>query len=70
MMKFLPLGMYLTALLMGAYVICNRFFDVSRYVPVTDTRTALVLSLGIGVLFTVLCTVLRMGSLRRHIWKY
>ena len=68
--RFLPLGLYLSALLMGVYVVGNRFFDVSRYIPIDDTRTALVLSVLAGLTVTVVCTVLRMRSLRRHIWRY
>ena len=69
-MKYLPFGLYLTALLMGAYVVCDRFMDVSRYFPNADGRTALVLSLLAGTAFTLLRTLLRMRSLRRHIWRY
>lgn len=69
-LKLLPLGLYISALMMGAYVVCGRFFDVSNYIPVTNARTALVLSVAAGVLLSLLCTGLRMGSLRRHIWRY
>ena len=69
-MKFFPFGLYISALLMGAYVVCNRFFDVSGYIPGADARTALVFSLLTGFVLTLICTVLRMRSLRRHIWRY
>ena len=69
-MKFLPLGLYISALLMGVYVVCNRYFEVSRYLPVHDVRTALVLSLVFGFVLTVTCTLIRMLLLRRHIWRY
>ena len=69
-MKYLPFGLYLATLLMGAYVICDRFFDVSGFLPFSDSRTALVISLLAGTAFTLLCTLLRMRSLRRHIWRY
>ena len=69
-MRFLPFGMYISALLMGAYVVCNRFFDVSNYIPISDAGTALALSLGIGTMLTLFCTFIRMRSLRRHIWRY
>ena len=68
--KLLPLGMYITALIMGTYVVCNRFFDVSGYVPVADARTALVFSLSVGIGLTFFITVVRMIALRRHIWRY
>lgn len=70
LLKYLPFGMYIAALLMGIYVVCNRFFDVSQYIPHSDARTALVAALLVGVAIALICTVLRMRSLRRHIWRY
>jgi hypothetical protein len=69
-MKNLPFGLYIAALLMGAYVVCDRFFDVGQYIPHADGRTALVLSLFAGTALTLFGTLLRMRSLRRHIWRY
>ncbi|MBQ9901872.1 MAG: hypothetical protein IJM51_05735 [Clostridia bacterium] len=69
-MKYLPFGLYIAALLMGAYVVCSRFVDLSGYIPVADQRDALVISLIAGAALTFFCALLRMGALRRHIWQY
>ena len=72
-MKFLPLGLYVSAVLMGAYVVSDRFFEKNvfrEYLFITETRTALVVSLLAGMLVTLFCSLLRMRGLRRHIWRY
>ena len=69
-MKYLPFGMYMAALMMGAYVVCDRFFDVKDYLYVTDSATALVISLLTGMVIALICSLLRMRSLKRHIWRY
>lgn len=68
-MKFLPLGMYISALLMGAYVVCDRFFGVS--VPgIPDPTSALLVSLLTGMLTALGCSALRLHRLGRHIWRH
>lgn len=72
-MKFLPFGLYISALLMGVYVVCERFFDLEslkNQIFIPEARTALVLSLLVGTLIALVCSLLRMRSLRRHIWRY
>ena len=69
-MKYLPFGMYMAALMMGAYVVCDRFFDVKDYLYVTDSATALVISLLTGMVIALICSLLRMRSFKRHIWRY
>ena len=69
-MKYLPFGLYIAALVMGSYVVCDRFFDVNQYIPAADERTALVFSLLIGFMLTIVITALRMRSLRKRIWRY
>ena len=68
--RYLPFGLYIAALLMGAYVVGSRFFDLSGYLPFADGRQALTVSLLAGTALTLLCTLLRMRSLRRYIWRY
>ena len=72
-MKLLPVGLYISALLMGAYVLCDRFLDVNvcrEILFITEARTALVLSLLAGVLIVLFLSLIRVGRLRRHIWRY
>ncbi len=72
-MKFLPFGLYISVLLMGAYVLCERFFGAEflrNYIGITEARTALAVSLLAGMMTALVCTLLRMRSLRRHIWRY
>ena len=72
-MKLLPLGLYISALLMGAYVVCDRFCETNFFRDVlfiTEARTALALSLLAGALIALLLSLIRVGRLRRHIWRY
>ena len=69
-LKYLPFGLYISALLMGAYVVCDRFFDLSQYPSLPDSGMALVISLLVGTSLALIGTLLRMRSLSRHIWRY
>lgn len=69
-MKFLPIGLYIAVLLMGAYVVCNRFWDVKSVVGFLDRRAALLLSLLAGLVIPLVCAVTRRLFQRRHIWRY
>ena len=69
-MKLLPIGLYIAALMMGTYVVCDRFFEVENYVGFLDQKSALLLSLLAGLVIPLILALIRMGRLRRHIWRY
>lgn len=68
--KFLPFGLYLSILLMGAYVVCGRFFTITDYISRLTGAVAVVISLLAGLVFTLLCSVIKMLSLKKRIWRY
>lgn len=69
-MKYLPFGLYLSVLLMGTYVVCDRFFTVADYLPQLTGSAAVVLSLLGGLMAALLGAVIKMRSLRKHMWRY
>ena len=44
--------------------------SLKNQIFIPEARTALVLSLLVGTLIALVCSLLRMRSLRRHIWRY
>lgn len=68
--RFLPFGIYLSILLMGAYAVCDRLFTVTDYISRLTGPVAVVLSLLSGLVFTLLCSVVKMCSLKTRIWRY
>lgn len=67
---YLPFGIYLAGLLMAVYIVCNRFFTVTDYVPQLTGPVAVVASLLAGLIFTLVCSLVKMRCLRNRIWKY
>ena len=69
-MRYLPIGVYLSALLMAAYILCDRFFTVADYVPQLTGAVAVIGALLTGLVFTLVCSVGKMVRLKRRIWRY
>ncbi len=69
-MKYLPFGIYISILLMGIYVVCDRFFTVTDYISCLTGITAVVISLLAGLALTLICSTVKILRLRKRIWKY
>lgn len=68
--RYLPLGVYLAVLLMGAYIVCGRFMTVTDYLPWLTGPAAVVLSLLVGALGAWLCAAVSMRRMKRRIWRF
>lgn len=70
MLRYMPLGLYITVLLSAAYIICDRFFDVAGCIPQLTGNMAIGIALAVGMLVTWLCSVLAIRSKKKRIWRY
>lgn len=67
---YLPAGVYLAVLLLGAYIVCGRFFTVTDYLPMLTGPAAVVLSLLAGAFSAVIGAAVSMRRMKRRIWRY
>ncbi len=68
--RYLPFGAYVSVLLLVAYLVCDRFFTITDYVPLLTGSVAVVLSVLTGLIFTLICAGGNMRRLKKRIWKY
>lgn len=69
-MKYMPIGLYLSVLLAAGYMLCDRYFAVADYIPGLTSENAILLALVIGLLTALICSLFKFNSLKKRIWWY
>ncbi len=70
MLKYMPLGLYLTLLLIVGYLVCDYMFIISNYIPQLTDNIAIAISLAVGMLVVILCSLCKVRSKKKRIWRY
>lgn len=70
MLKFMPLGLYLTVLMTGAYLVCDELFGLTEKIPQLTGNAAIGISLAAGMLAVGVCSVCAVRSKKKRIWRY
>lgn len=69
-LKYMPLGLYLTVLLTAAYLVCDKLFAVADYIPQLTGSAAIAIALAAGLLVVWLCSICAIRSKKKRIWRY
>lgn len=70
MLKYMPLGLYLTVLMVAAYLVCDKLFVVADYIPQLTGSVAIAISLAVGLAVVLLCSIFKIRSQKKRIWRY
>lgn len=70
LLGYLPIGLYLTLMLMLGYFVCDYAFTVTDYLPQLTANIAMCISLIAGLLVTLAGAGLRFHDKKKRIWRY